>query len=77
MSKQIELWKTEYYGGIYNERHYFRVVDYKFPKVMWEQGSWMLKDLLTPQEYLQLEKIEELIIKQYNLIKENDKENSK
>lgn len=77
MSNQINIWKTQYYGGIYNEKHYFRVADYKSPKVIWEQGLGVLKDLLTPEEYLQLDKIEELIIKQYNLIKENDKENSK
>ena len=73
MSKQIELWKTQYYAGIYNERHYFKVADYKSPKVIWQEGLVSLKDTLTPEEYLQLDKIEELIIKQYNLIKENDK----
>lgn len=73
MSKQIELWKTQYYGGIYNERHYFKVADYKSPKVVWQEGLVNLKDVLTPEEYSQLDKIEELIIKQYNLIKENDK----
>ena len=73
MSVQIDIWKVQYYAGVYNEVYYFKIADIKTPKVIWEKGLVNLQDSLTPEEYSQLNKIEELIIKQYNLIKENDK----